>query len=340
MVETSSKNGAGYREAENLLTMALEQLNAINRALSTSRNPQLESAKERARAAVDQIRTAMRSGNLDGSFMADLAAALSIGVDAGALEIEAAHDSVSVAARIQLAAVSLESHKTVESMTRDLFDRHEFDADVARHTHGADLEAFKRREAADEKYIREQLSRGTPEGDLNASGRMQGYMLDANAHGAGDNPDFRPKWDELEEKTNKLRSSMRAAGKSTDEYDRQIRGDVIAFLKAKGLSEGEIKDALAKNGKPLDAVKPYLGSDDETRHLVNTIGIGNSSRETKSPAPVSNERRPDDQPVSIDLDAMNAKLVAAGLTGAPNTESSGHGLSIQKPGRGPDPIAR
>ena len=211
MVEMSNENRSAYVEAGNLLAAALAQLSELNKALTASRNAQLESASERARDAVSQIRSAMRSGNLDASSIASLSAALNIGVDASALGAEAGHEGAG--AKVQLATASLESRGTVERMGADLFDRHEFDADVARHTHGAELEAFKRREAADQKYIKEQLAHGTPEGDLNASGRMQGYMLDANAHGAGDNPDFLKKWNELKEKTDGLRASMRAAGK-------------------------------------------------------------------------------------------------------------------------------
>ncbi len=200
---------------------------------------------------------------------------------------------------MQLAAASLESHRAVERMTADLFDRHEFDADVARHTHGAELEAFKRREAEDEKYIREQSARHTPEGDLNASGKMQGYMLDANAHGAGDNPDFLKKWNELKEKTDRLRHSMRAAGQSTEEYDTHIRENVATFLKAKGLSDEQIKDALAKNENPLDAVKPYLGSDQESQSLTNRIGLSNESQQITS-APASKADTAKEQSQAID----------------------------------------
>jgi hypothetical protein len=200
MVESSGKNESAYREAESLLGIALDQVNEISKALAGNQDPRLESAGERARQAVDQIRSAMQSGRLDASSIAYLAAALNVGVDTSALARDAQHKGGAIPARVQLEAASFESHETVERMAVDLFYRREFDADVARHTRGAELEAFKRREAADEKYIKEQLSRGTPEGDLNASGRMQDYMMDANAHGAGDNPDFRRKWDELEEK--------------------------------------------------------------------------------------------------------------------------------------------
>ncbi len=242
MVANSENNLSAYAEAGNLLAAALQQLSEINKALAASRNPDLQSASDRARDTISQIRSAMRSGTLDASSIASLSAALSIGVDPSALAVEAAQEGGTVAVRVQLAAASLESHRAVERMTADLFDRHEFDADVARHTHGAELEAFKRREAEDEKYIREQLGHHTPEGDLNASGKMQGYMLDANAHGAGDNPDFLKKWNELREKTDRLRDSMRAAGKSTEEYDKNLREDVVTFLTAKGLSDAQIKD--------------------------------------------------------------------------------------------------
>jgi hypothetical protein len=281
----------------------------------------------------------MRSGNVDASSIASLSAALNIGVDTSAVAIEAEHEGRAVAVKAQLAAASLESHKTVERMTADLFERHEFDADVARHTHGAELEAFKRREAEDEKYIREQSARHTPEGDLNASGKMQGYMLDANAHGAGDDPDFLKKWNELKENTDRLRDSMRAAGKSTEEYEKHIREDIVTFLATKGLSDAQIKDALAKNDDPLDAVKPYLGSDQESQSLADHIGLSHRSQYSTSTsvskADVTGERR-----LAIDTDSMNARLAAAGLDMPGTAEPAGHGLLIQKASKNSDAIVR
>jgi hypothetical protein len=339
MVEIPEKNRSAYAEAERLLAAAVEQLNQINKALAANPNAQLESASGRARGAVSQIADAMRAGNLDAASLASLSAALNIGVDASAVAIEAAQGSRAVAARVQLAAASVESHTTVQRMTVDLFGRHEFDADVARHTHGAELETFKRREAEDKEYIREQLAHGTPEGDLNASGRMQGYMLDANAHGAGDNPDFLKKWNELKEKTDRLRQSIRAAGKSTEEYDKYIREEVVSFLKGKGLSDQQINEALAKNENPLDAVKPYLGGDDESRDLANRIRHSGDSAATVKSAE-SRVHVPPEQPLTINMDALDARLAAAGLDLPGDTEPSGHGLTIQKAGRASGAIVR
>jgi hypothetical protein len=278
--------------------------------------------------AVSEIKAAMQSGDLTASSLAALAASVNIGVDAAALAAES--ESAAIAARVELASASIDSRMTVSRMATDLFDRHEFDADIARHTRGAELDAFKKREAESERYIKEQLRRGTPEGDLNASGGMQGYMLDANAHGAGDNSDFRKKWDELTEKTDRLRVSMHAAGRSTEGYDKQIGEDVTAFLKARGLNDGQIEEALAKSKNALDAVKPYLDSNKASATLVDDI---RRNREAdKAPGiSVSMEAPQKERPLTIDVDAMNAKLAAAGLDApAGSDEATGHGLSIQK----------
>jgi hypothetical protein len=239
-------------------------------------------------------------------------------------------ESAAIAAKVELASASVESHRTVSRMAMDLFDKHEFDADVARHTHGAELEAFKKREADAAKYVRQQLARKTPEGDLNASGKMQSYLLDANAHGASDNPDFLKKWDELKQKTDRLRESMRAAGKSTEEYDKHIREDVIGFLKAKGLPDEQIAEALAKNKDPLDTLKPYLGKDTESTKLANNVQLSADAKDGGINAPVA-KGTVEERPLTIDMNAMNAKLAAAGLDVSPKDhEPAGHGLTIQK----------
>lgn len=169
---------------------------------------------------------------------------------------------------------------------------------------------------------------------------MQKHMLDANAHGAGDNADFMKKWNELKEKTDKLRAAMRAAGKSTAEYDESIRQDVVAFLKAKGLSDEQIKEALAKNENPLDAAKSYLGSDAASQNLANNVSLSSVSQDSSKRPPVVKAEKTEDEPLVIDVDAMNARLAAAGLGAPASTEPTGHGLSIQKLGKAPDTIAR
>jgi hypothetical protein len=303
--------------------------------LAMSRDSSLASAREQAMDVVSRIKAAMQSGDLTASSLAALAASVNIRVDAASLAAEA--ESAALAAKVELASASIDSHATVSRMVTDVFDKHEFDADVARHTHGADLEAFRKRQAEDERYIKEQLGRKTPEGDLNASGRMQGYMLDAHAHGAGDSPDFRNKWDELREKTDRLRASMRPAGRSTDEYDKEISDDTVAFLQAKGLSDAQTREALAKSKNPLDAVEPYIGKDAESRRITRDVGLTGADQAAFGGKSENGKERS----LSIDLDAMNAKLAAAGID-APTTdpEASGHGLNVQRRPAPRDPIAR
>ena len=337
MVAPDGRDMAVENEAAVLLSAARAQVHELDRAFAVSRDSRLASAREQAMGVVSQITAAMQSGDLTASTLAALAASVNIGVDASSLAAEA--EGAAMAARVELASASIDSHMTVSRMVTDVFDKHEFDADVARHTHGAELEAFEKREAEDERYIREQLGRKTPEGTLNASGKMQSYMLDAHAHGAGDNPDFQDKWDELAAKTDRLRASMRTTGRSTEEYDKQIREDVVAFLNARGLNDGQIDEALQKNVNPVDAVKPYLESNKASTTLANDI---RRSREAEN-APeiaVSTEAPQKERPLTIDLDVMNAKLAAAGFDApAGNAEATGHGLSIQKTNV-PDTISR
>jgi hypothetical protein len=328
MVTDEKRDMAVENQAAALLSAARAQVYELDRVLSISRDSRLTSAREQAMDAVGQIRAAMQSGDLTASTLAALAASVNIGVDASFLAAES--ESSAIAARMNLGGASIDSHMTVSRMATDLFDRHEFDADVARHTHGAELEAFKKRQRESEKYIREQLGRGTPEGDLNASGRMQGFMLDADAHGAGDNPDFPKKWDELTQKTNRLRETMRAAGRSTEEYDIHIRENVNSFLRARGLNDGQIEEALQKHENPIDAVKPYLENNSASASLANDLRRSREAEKTTE-VTVTLEASQKERPLTIDLDAMDAKLAAAGLAApAASEEAAGHGLAIQK----------
>jgi hypothetical protein len=329
MVAPDSHDKSIENQAAAVLSSALAQVNAIDRALAVSRDSRLVSVRERALEVVSEIRSALQSGDLTASSLATLAASVNIGEDTASLLTES--ENAAISAKVEVASASMESHGTVSRMAVEIFDKHEFDADVARHTHGAEFEAFKRREAEDEKYIREQLARNTPAGDLNASGRMQGYLLDADAHGADDNPDFKKKWEELKQKTDRLRESMRAAGRSTEEYDDHIREDVVQFLKAKGLSDAQAREALAKNKDPLDAVKPHLSGDSESKKLANDIRLSADAKKDSTNI-IAVDDPAGKQPSTIDVDAMNARLAAAGLDVSPKTsETTGHGLTIQKP---------
>ena len=172
--------------------------------------------------------------------------------DVRALVADAKAAQANMAGMQAVATASAATRGEVETDARDFFDRNIFD----RYLHFSsrqDEEEFRQREAAARKYVEEQLAKKTPEGDLNAAGGMQSYMLDAHAHGAGASPDFLPKWNAIAEKAERQRDAMRATGQSTVEYDRRIDESVRRYLHQKGVPEAEIDDRLAHAANPIDA---------------------------------------------------------------------------------------
>ena len=166
---------------------------------------------------------------------------------------------------------SVETRHEVQSLQHDIFDRHLFDR-YLKFSSPEDEEEFRKREAATKQYVDAQLAKGTPEGNLNAAGGLQGQMLDLHAHGAGDSPDFLPRWNALVDKTERQRAAMHAAGQSTEEYDHHVKDSVRRFLKDEGkLSDAEIDKRLAASANPLDAVKPYITSDSAARNLTHRM---------------------------------------------------------------------
>lgn len=339
MTESADDKKPHSKEAEALLKAAIARTDEVRMLHAKSGDPVLGDAIGRASEAVTAIRRAIASGNVDVPALASIGGQITSATDIAETQTDAPVVSYSavVTANIRVSTAALQSRALVQKLSQEIFDQHLFEADVARHTHGLEFEAFMRRKAEDEKYIREQLAKKTAEGDLNASGKLEGYMLDANAHGAGDNAEFITKWNELKAKTDNLRTAMKAAGKDTGEYDKNIREDVTDFLKAKGLSDAEIQKAISKSDDPLDAVKPYLGTDTESRTLANHIRVANrvEDRPVVQVAVAPNK----EAPLTIDMDAMSARLAAAGLD-APASDPTGHGLTIAKPAKGPDVISR
>lgn len=232
----------------------------------------------------------------------------------------------------QAAAASIETRRETEALSRDMFDRKIFDPYL--HFSSAEDEAeYRKRQAEARSYVNAQLARGTPEGNLNAGGGMVGSMLDAHAHGAGDSPEFLPRWNALTERTQRQRAAMQAAGQSTEEYDRMLNANVRRFLEAKGLPAAEIDRRLAGNANPLEAVKPFMANGRATRDLNSMIdqpvtgaaSLPETRTVAEAPAAVP------DAPSTLNFDAMAAKLKAAGIVMGEPGEAAGHGLSIQKP---------
>lgn len=326
-------------EAAMLLSQARAQSIEIQRALAAvhgdgALQSRLSAMAAQASGVARQISQALNSsGPLHEG---DLVALESIMVpeDTGALLTEATAGAIAGNASAQsVAAASAATRQQVQTLSDDVFEKRIFDPYL--HFSSAEDEAdFRKRQAAARKYVDEQLARGTPEGNLNAAGGMQGTLLDADAHGAGASPEFMPRWDALADDARRQRTAMQAAGQSTAEYDRDVTASARRFLKAKGLSDAEIDKRLAASADPLDAVKPFLGSarDDNARKL-NIAGAAAPTASTPSfPRPEATEGASGrDAQLGIDFGAMDAKLQAAGLQSSGTPAPTGHGLAMAKP---------
>jgi hypothetical protein len=229
---------------------------------------------------------------------------------------------------------SAATRQETQTVTRDVFERRIFDA-YLHFDSKEDEDAFRRREAEAQEYIATQLARHTPEGDLNAGGGVLGHLLDADAHGAGDSPEFMRQWNAMAEKTQSQRAAMHAAGQSTEEYDRNLALYARRFFHTRGWSDAQIDEQLARSGDPLAAVKPFLGSDRASRHLeVTATTMATTAHLTRADLPRTEAAVPESTSApapAIDHDAMAARLKAIGLSVSDNTEpDSGHGLPAQK----------
>jgi hypothetical protein len=162
-------------------------------------------------------------------------------------------------------------------------------------------------------------------------------MLDAHAHGAGDSPEWQPRWNELTETIERQRAAMKAAGQSTEEYDRNIKKDVRRFLKdEQHLSDSEIDARLAGAADPLDVVKPYLKGDKDARMLEENLRTmpADASPVTErtaaaTPGEIAAANDAPAPPVHLDALSAAASLTAAGIL-VSETDDATHGLQGQE----------
>lgn len=286
-------NGAGEAKAQ------LAQLTALSRSVSTA-----------SPAALAAIRTEVT---------ANLAAASNL---AHQMRTETATGQSAHAA--QIAAINASTRNTVETLGNDLYERRIFDPYLKFDSpqHEAD---YRKREAETQRYATEQLAKNTPEGNLNAGGAVAGQMLDAEAHGAGESPDFAPRWNQLRDQLSKQRLLVEAEGLSTEEYDRNMQSSVRRFLKAKGVSEAEIEAKLKATADPLDAAQPYLTSAKDAETLKAELGadatLAGTVAKPANPSTPNLSQQPE-------LGALAATLQSSGVVLADATSPDGHGLAV------------
>ncbi|MEA3015184.1 MAG: hypothetical protein QOD42_3729 [Sphingomonadales bacterium] len=234
-----------------------------------------------------------------------------------------------------MATARADSRRQVQMLIRDL---HRFDAYLT-FAGPEDELAYRDREAERRAYIEEQHARGTPEGDLNASGAAIGQMVDAQGHGAADSPEFRQRLDELGGTTARLRQQVALGGGSTARFDNRVREELRATLRRRGVPDAEIDARLAAHpDDPLSAVRDHLRSEEDLRAVDRSISqIGRRESIAPAPPPVIIAVA-DQQAGSASMDDVMAEFRACGIASADHQpgEDFAHGVATcERPGPSP-----
>lgn len=224
----------------------------------------------------------------------------------------------------EFAATSAATRSTVESLNADLYERRIFDP-YLKFDSAEDEAEYRKREAQSQRYAAEQLAMNTPQGNLNAGGAIAGQMLNAEVHGAGESPDFAPRWNALREQLGKQRRAVEAEGLSTEEYDGNLQASVRRFLKAKGVPEAEIEAKLKAAADPLDVAQPYMASAKDAETLKAELG---ENEPEAAPTTVKASQTRASQTVdSSGLGELAATLKTSGVIITDEARPDGHGLA-------------
>lgn len=122
------------------------------------------------------------------------------------------------AAEVALHAASEAAHRTVSDLADEVFGKKKYDA----YLHFASTEeeeAYRKRSEDRERYIKDQLALGTPEGNLNAARAMQAQLKDAGAHGADAHPDYGSDLTKVDSSIAKLENAMAVNHPKTQEVE-------------------------------------------------------------------------------------------------------------------------
>lgn len=153
-----------------------------------------------------------------------------------------------------LAATSARTRATVQRIGEDLFERKIFDP-YLQFDSEEEVRAYRQREAERQEYIRRELAKGTPEGDLNATNATLAQIDDAGAHGADRSPEY-----------------ARTRATVVDTRDEQL-----AAMRRAGVGSPETETAAAKPPAPNNA---DLG---EIAAVLNAAGVQSPSADRHQP---------------------------------------------------------
>lgn len=152
----------------------------------------------------------------------------------------------------QFAAVNARTRDTVQRISDELFERKIFDP-YLRFANAEEEAEYRKREAEREAYIKRELAKGTPEGNLNASTAVVDQIKDAGRHGADQSPDYQRLLDEAIRTQNEQATAIdqnatrptEAAKPSPRETEGSDFDQIAAAFKASGvvLPDTDIADA-------------------------------------------------------------------------------------------------
>ncbi|MDQ0462961.1 hypothetical protein QO010_000709 [Caulobacter ginsengisoli] len=145
-----------------------------------------------------------------------------------------------------LREASQAAHREVAELANDYYEHNLFQP-YLRFTSVADEEAFRKREAERQQLIADELAKGTPQGDLAAANAMAAQMDDAEAHGAGDSPDFKARTDRLKASRDRL----------------------VEAISPDGLAKGAAKTEVSRFFDTLDP--SATGQTDQSHGLAATV---------------------------------------------------------------------
>ncbi len=204
-----------------------------------------------------------------------------------------------------------DAHQTIAELNDDLYKRKIFDR-YLKFASDDDARAYRQREEENRRAIAAARTKGTPEGDLEAMALERQQMLDAGAHGADRSDEWQQRMKRFDEVGENLHAALRETGHDTKAADAIDRESTRAFLKAKGLSESEINQAMQRGHSTAEVIEPYLAK----------------AAEAPAAALSPDKSSAGDKPASPQLKELADALRIAGVTPTGSAASEGHGVTL------------
>ena len=310
MERPASRNSAGQAiDAAQLLAAIRLMCEQIDAQLSNILDDATREALRAARGNLSGVEARLVSGKASAADLEQISSAL-----------QAAQTASSAASLLSTVPGSPQEHlrdarrqaqQTIAELDDDLYKRKIFDG-FLKFSSDEDERAYRKREEENRRALAAARAKGTPEGDLEALAIERRQLLDAGAHGADRSEEWLQRMKQSEEVNGNLRTAMRENGNDTKAADAIERESARSFLKAKGLSESEIDQAMQRGHNVAEVIEPYLSK---------TV-----AESTIAPSP---EKSSDNgkQP-SPHLQEVADALRAAGVTPTVSAALEGHGVQI------------